>query len=209
MKENILNKCMKIFITVIVCSFFTSYVYAHPGRLDSNGGHYNRKTGEYHYHDGLGTSSSESLIEENDKYNNTNSTLKKENINNSVTNNTTKKTNTKNENNWLRNIIGIFIGCWWIIIPLVLGSIENIKEKITKRKNKEDNKKIESSIKQLNKNLKVSNIENERRIENDKYICPLCQGEVIIKKGKYGLFWGCSNYPRCKYTKSLTKNRRE
>ena len=23
---------------------------AHPGRTDSNGGHYNRKTGEYHYH---------------------------------------------------------------------------------------------------------------------------------------------------------------
>ncbi len=23
---------------------------AHPGRLDANGGHYNRKTGEYHYH---------------------------------------------------------------------------------------------------------------------------------------------------------------
>lgn len=25
---------------------------AHPGRTDSNGGHYNRKTGEYHYHNG-------------------------------------------------------------------------------------------------------------------------------------------------------------
>ncbi len=25
-------------------------VSAHPGRLDSHGGHYNRTTGEYHYH---------------------------------------------------------------------------------------------------------------------------------------------------------------
>ena len=25
---------------------------AHPGRTDANGGHYNRKTGEYHYHGG-------------------------------------------------------------------------------------------------------------------------------------------------------------
>ena len=33
---------------------------AHPGRLDSNGGHYNRKTGEYHYHRGGGSSSSSS-----------------------------------------------------------------------------------------------------------------------------------------------------
>ena len=27
-------------------------VSAHPGRTDSNGGHYNRSTGEYHYHHG-------------------------------------------------------------------------------------------------------------------------------------------------------------
>lgn len=25
---------------------------AHPGRTDSSGGHYNRKTGVYHYHSG-------------------------------------------------------------------------------------------------------------------------------------------------------------
>lgn len=28
----------------------TSLAGAHPGGLDANGGHYNRKTGEYHYH---------------------------------------------------------------------------------------------------------------------------------------------------------------
>ena len=27
-------------------------VFAHPGRTDSNGGHWNRSTGEYHYHSG-------------------------------------------------------------------------------------------------------------------------------------------------------------
>lgn len=27
-------------------------VFAHPGRTDSNGGHYNRSTGKYHYHHG-------------------------------------------------------------------------------------------------------------------------------------------------------------
>ena len=32
-----------------VCPFF---VDAHSGRTDSRGGHYNRKTGEYHYHGG-------------------------------------------------------------------------------------------------------------------------------------------------------------
>lgn len=31
-------------------------------------------------------------------------------------------------------------------------------------------------------------------------ICPLCGGKLVLRKGKYGQFYGCSNYPRCKYT---------
>ena len=37
-------------ITLIPVISFS--VYAHPGRTDSRGGHYNRSTGEYHYHHG-------------------------------------------------------------------------------------------------------------------------------------------------------------
>lgn len=42
--------CILISFAVIICLSIT--VYAHPGRTDSNGGHYNRTTGEYHYHHG-------------------------------------------------------------------------------------------------------------------------------------------------------------
>ena len=43
----------KIIVTVTVLNMLCCFaVYSHPGRLDSNGGHYNRQTGEYHYHDG-------------------------------------------------------------------------------------------------------------------------------------------------------------
>lgn len=38
-----------LFFTV---AFIGSIVYAHPGGTDSNGGHYDRSTGEYHYHHG-------------------------------------------------------------------------------------------------------------------------------------------------------------
>lgn len=31
---------------------FALVSYAHPGRTDANGGHYDRSTGEYHYHHG-------------------------------------------------------------------------------------------------------------------------------------------------------------
>lgn len=31
-------------------------------------------------------------------------------------------------------------------------------------------------------------------------ICPRCHGQLVIRKGRYGQFIGCSNYPNCKYT---------
>ncbi len=30
-------------------------------------------------------------------------------------------------------------------------------------------------------------------------MCPECGGELVIRKGKYGEFTACSNYPKCKY----------
>lgn len=38
-----------VFICLVLCSF---PVFAHSGRTDANGGHYDRSTGEYHYHHG-------------------------------------------------------------------------------------------------------------------------------------------------------------
>lgn len=33
--------------------------------------------------------------------------------------------------------------------------------------------------------------------------CPSCSGVLLVRKGKYGKFLGCSNYPECKYTKNI------
>jgi len=33
-------------------------------------------------------------------------------------------------------------------------------------------------------------------------LCPLCGGPLVIRKGKYGKFTACSNYPTCKYVKN-------
>lgn len=30
-------------------------------------------------------------------------------------------------------------------------------------------------------------------------ICPICKGRLVHRTGKYGSFWGCSNYPQCKF----------
>jgi hypothetical protein len=34
-------------------------------------------------------------------------------------------------------------------------------------------------------------------------ICPTCGGKLNIKKGKFGSFYGCSNYPNCKFTQKI------
>lgn len=34
--------------------------------------------------------------------------------------------------------------------------------------------------------------------ENDK--CPYCGGEMRLKSGRYGKFWGCPNFPKCYFT---------
>ena len=34
-------------------------------------------------------------------------------------------------------------------------------------------------------------------------ICPRCGGNLVLRNGKYGEFWGCSNYPKCKFTKRI------
>lgn len=39
---------------------------------------------------------------------------------------------------------------------------------------------------------------NETKISNN--VCPRCGGALVKRKGKYGSFTGCSNFPKCKYT---------
>lgn len=34
--------------------------------------------------------------------------------------------------------------------------------------------------------------------------CPRCGGELVLRKGTYGPFYGCSNYSRCKFTHKLS-----
>src|SRR5262245_51489279 len=49
--------------TIAIILAFVDPAFAHPGGLDSKGGHHNRKTGEYHYHRGGGNDLSSLPIE--------------------------------------------------------------------------------------------------------------------------------------------------
>jgi len=40
--------------------------------------------------------------------------------------------------------------------------------------------------------------------------CPECkEGHLMVRKGKYGKFLGCTKYPKCKYTSKITEARQE
>lgn len=50
------------------------------------------------------------------------------------------------------------------------------------------------------KNIKQNIVQKDIKINN--MICPKCGGKLIQRNSKYGIFLGCSNYPKCKFTKS-------
>jgi DNA topoisomerase-1 len=57
------------------------------------------------------------------------------------------------------------------------------------------------------KNLKkkYQEISKKDLIEKTEKICPKCGSEMIIRLGKFGRFYACSKFPRCKYTEPLKK----
>ncbi len=48
------------------------------------------------------------------------------------------------------------------------------------------------------KNLRIAAREVNATINSG--ICPKCGGHLIKRNGKYGTFYGCSNYPKCRFT---------
>ncbi|MBR1672758.1 MAG: YHYH domain-containing protein, partial [Fretibacterium sp.] len=45
-------KFRRVFIAVFFVLSLAAVACAHPGKLDENGGHYESRTGKYHYHKG-------------------------------------------------------------------------------------------------------------------------------------------------------------
>lgn len=77
---------------------------------------------------------------------------------------------------------------------VVLSDYNNVYNKIItmKVKDRNINKQHINRVKQISK---------EEYTNYDKNICPLCGGKLAYRTGKYGKFIGCSNYPKCRYTR--------
>ncbi len=37
-------------------------------------------------------------------------------------------------------------------------------------------------------------------------VCELCSGALVLRSGRYGSFYACENFPKCKFTKQITKD---
>ena len=45
--------------------------------------------------------------------------------------------------------------------------------------------------------------EFKEKLENNDKICPYCKVELVLRNGKNGEFYGCKNFPKCKYTRGV------
>jgi DNA topoisomerase-1 len=56
------------------------------------------------------------------------------------------------------------------------------------------------------RNLGESHEEAQAEVEIvEGRTCPQCESQLIIRRGRYGKFIGCSNYPKCKFIEPLEK----
>ena len=62
---------------------------------------------------------------------------------------------------------------------------------------------FEKTLEQKEKELSKQEIAEEK---TDK-VCPKCGSPLIIKLGRFGKFYACTNFPKCRYTESLEDNK--
>ncbi|MCC3648554.1 NERD domain-containing protein [Cytobacillus oceanisediminis] len=93
-----------------------------------------------------------------------------------------------------------------IYLHRILRTISAMKDKVL---SKNDIKSIEEILlksiitdKRANKqHVKiVKEVQKDKRKKISSGVCPKCGGNLTERKGKYGTFHGCSNYPNCRFT---------
>ena len=92
---------------------------------------------------------------------------------------------------------------YWNQIPQIIGQFRNkhlTPTQVISIHNRliESNHDSKESRKEHIRNVRTN--EQRRNIAVASGKCPRCGGTLILRHGKYGSFYGCSNYPRCKFT---------
>ena len=64
-------------------------------------------------------------------------------------------------------------------------------------------RKIQMTLKSADEVLGIAAKDEKGR---EAEVCPDCDSVLRQREGKYGAFWGCSNYPACHYTRKIKKS---
>ncbi len=74
----------------------------------------------------------------------------------------------------------------------IIDNVDELKEKIV----------INNIVDKDKRKRHIERINNLKEFYDDK-VCPVCGSKLKLKTGKYGNFFGCTNYPKCKYTRKI------
>ncbi|HEX75478.1 MAG TPA: hypothetical protein G4O12_02715 [Dehalococcoidia bacterium] len=104
----------------------------------------------------------------------------------------------------------------WLLIILGIGALlwisAKISEAISDRRQREEQIRRAYEDQRLRAELPEFHFSKEKEdIQSivprfdfkTGYRCPKCGGLLVRRNGKYGRFLGCSNYPKCRYTRSI------
>lgn len=75
---------------------------------------------------------------------------------------------------------------------LSVAQVENIADKLN-AVNVQDRGARKEHVRQVRHDA------HDRRQKEQSLICPSCGGILVVRDGPYGRFYGCSNYPECRY----------
>lgn len=91
--------------------------------------------------------------------------------------------------------------CYEKMGPLLLA---NLQEPMKKRTHKTvlGKKQIQKiPVSQISERTRGQEMSAEQLWAVLEHSCSECGGMLVKKKGRYGEFWGCGNYPYCRYTR--------
>lgn len=93
----------------------------------------------------------------------------------------------------------------WTIEKISSHELKKINlalESITIHDKKEKKQVMKKHVADIKSNQKEKVRKEKEQINQN--LCPKCGGNLSRKKGKYGIFYGCSNFPKCRYTKQVS-----
>lgn len=93
-----------------------------------------------------------------------------------------------------------------ISLSSLKGALRSGASVLTKKQMKKAYRLLVDSKAEITTKEHVENIRTQQR-SLERGICPRCGGKLVLRDGKYGEFWGCSNYPKCKFKKVIKLQR--